>query len=150
MILRYFKDEKLHTMLIQEPWIVRDRIRGLTASNLRLFAPQTNNKTRTCILARKGIQCVLMSDLCTPDLTVVRIGEDADSYVLASVYMPYDSRDLPPPPEVISLVQFCEARILELVLGCDANAHSTVWGGTDDNGRGTPYFSLSNPITCKL
>ena len=112
-MLRYFKDEKLDIMLIQEPWIVRDTIRGLTASNLRLFAPQTNSKKRTCILARKGIQCVLMSDLCTPDLTVVRIGEDADSYVLASVYMPYDSRHLPPPPGVISLVQFCEARSLE-------------------------------------
>ena len=33
-------------------------------------------------------------------------------------------------------MEYCKARRKELIVGCDANAHSEVWGRTDNNNRG--------------
>lgn len=54
--------------------------------------------------------------------------------VCASVYMAHDT-DIPS-AKLKSLVRYCETANLPMVLGCDANAHHTLWGSTDINGRG--------------
>ncbi|XP_048511339.1 uncharacterized protein LOC125500980 [Athalia rosae] len=56
--------------------------------------------------------------------------------MVASAYLPYDSKD-PPPTEVLkALVRYCTSKGLELLVGCDANSHHTVWGSSNTNRRG--------------
>jgi ribonuclease HI len=50
--------------------------------------------------------------------------------------LPYDSKLPPPSPELIRLVRHADANNTELLIGCDANAHHTVWGSSDINKRG--------------
>ncbi|KAL7726069.1 hypothetical protein ACLKA6_008527 [Drosophila palustris] len=54
--------------------------------------------------------------------------------VLASAYFPGDSSDAPP-REVSALVEYCQDKRIRWIIGCDANAHHTVWGSTDVNKR---------------
>ena len=55
------------------------------------------------------------------------------SGILASVYLPYDSKDNP----TNGLKQLAkESATTEMLIGCDANAHHKLWGSTDINSRG--------------
>jgi hypothetical protein len=56
--------------------------------------------------------------------------------IVGSVYMPYDSEDLPPQEEVKKLVAYTSNEWLERLLGCDTNSHHEVWGSTSINPRG--------------
>jgi hypothetical protein len=56
--------------------------------------------------------------------------------VVYSPYQPYDSEDPPPSKELEELVRNCEEERLQLILGCDSNAHHAAWGNTDCNWRG--------------
>ena len=42
----------------------------------------------------------------------------------------------PPPEKVMELVECCKAEKIILIVSCDANAHHTIWGSSDTNGRG--------------
>jgi hypothetical protein len=54
--------------------------------------------------------------------------------VFASAYMPSDKRA--PSRALRSLVLHCENNAIPLVVGCDSNAHHTLWGSTNVNERG--------------
>lgn len=48
----------------------------------------------------------------------------------------YNAEDLSPTNELKDLVEHSVVKQLELVIGCDANAHYTVWGSPDVNKSG--------------
>jgi hypothetical protein len=56
--------------------------------------------------------------------------------VVCSAYMLYDFEDPPPSKELEELVLYCEYENLYLVVGCDSNAHHSVWCSTKCNSRG--------------
>lgn len=71
---------------------------------------------------------------------------------VASAYFPGDSPEVPP-PEIVSFVSYCRQNKTSFIIGCDANAHHTVWGSTDINGRGEcllDYLSSSNIDICNI
>jgi hypothetical protein len=39
-------------------------------------------------------------------------------------------------------VGYCEKENLFLVLGCDSNAHHSVWGSTNCKSRGRPWWNF--------
>ena len=135
MMSRCFGKDGMDIALIQEPWIFKGKVRGLPERVATLHYISAD-KNRSCILVRHGIEAVLLPHLCTADLVAIRVGVGAGSFVLASAYMPYDSPEPPPGRGVGALVRECEVKDVGLVIGCDANAHNTVWGSTDDNHRG--------------
>jgi hypothetical protein len=59
--------------------------------------------------------------------------------VVWSAYLPYDSEDPPPSKESEDLVCYCEKENLYLVVGCNSNAHHSVWGSTSCNVEGRPW-----------
>ena len=58
-----------------------------------------------------------------------------DDFILMSSYLPYEEKT-PLSEKMKGLIEFCSRGNKKLVLGCDANAHHTVWGSTDCNKRG--------------
>ncbi len=55
--------------------------------------------------------------------------------VICSAYLPLDSGTPLPPKEFMELVEYCTKRKLEILTGCNANAHRIVRGGSDVNSR---------------
>lgn len=53
--------------------------------------------------------------------------------VVASGYFAGDREA--PPEELRRLTDYCSGKHLLLFIGCDANAHSIVWGSSDTNDR---------------
>ena len=129
--------------LIQEPWVVKGVVRGLGAG-CRLVVGSSVDRPRACI-ALKGMSGVPLPRFCFRDMAAMTCVVDMEgtrtNLVVASAYFPHDVAEVPP-PEVQELVEHCRARRLPLILGCDANAHHTVWGSTDINARGEDLFSF--------
>lgn len=61
--------------------------------------------------------------------------------VCASAYFPGDVHEAPP-KTVQELIQHCQKAKIPYLIGCDANAHHTVWGSTDINDRGESLLNF--------
>ncbi|XP_053968335.1 uncharacterized protein LOC128869756 [Anastrepha ludens] len=55
--------------------------------------------------------------------------------IIASAYLPGDE-ETAPTRELVALVNYCKENHLRWIIGCDANAHHTIWGSTNINARG--------------
>ena len=55
---------------------------------------------------------------------------------VASVYLPYDVANMPPTTEFVKVTNYSLSVGMNLVVGCDSNAHHSLWGSSDINKRG--------------
>ena len=55
-----------------------------------------------------------------------------------------------PSRELEELVRYCENEDLYLIVGCDFNAHHTVWGSTNCNGRGESLLQFLNSSNLEI
>lgn len=126
--------------LIQEPWQWGGVVRGLNIPGFDILASTSKNKVRTCIMIKKTLNYLYLSNLSSADLSVVRLevgnGEGEGAMLLASAYLPYDAPTPPPTEELKTVVRYGESNRLELLIGADANAHHICWGSSDINKRG--------------
>nr|XP_024219513.1 uncharacterized protein LOC112211654 [Halyomorpha halys] len=77
-------------------------------------------------------------------VTEVPVNTGRRSLVFASAYFPGDQEEVPP-RKIEVLINYCKRHNYEYIIGCDANAHNTVWGSTDTNKRGNkPTFMTRN------
>jgi hypothetical protein len=63
---------------------------------------------------------------------------------VCSAYLPYNCEDPPLSKELEELVQYCENENIYLVVGCNSNAHHSVWGSTNCNSRGEAMVEFLN------
>jgi len=135
-LLRFMDKEGVDVALIQEPWIVGERICGLGSRGYHLLVPLTVGKSRTCIVVRVGLNVLSSSRYTNGDLTVAlcerRIGPNL---YLASPYLPYEGKD-PPLENVSALIKHAQNDGIDVILGCNTNAHHTLWGSNDIYQRG--------------
>ncbi|KAH8234566.1 hypothetical protein KR032_006031, partial [Drosophila birchii] len=61
---------------------------------------------------------------------------------ICSAYMGHDQEALPPHPLLKKLVEDSRKHKVDLIIGCDANAHHHQWGSTDTNERGESIFDF--------
>jgi hypothetical protein len=91
---------KADVALIQEPWIYRGQIRGLTNFGGTVYSVAPENNARYCIYIRNHINALPLLEFCSRDATTVRIiytfGGVCKELIVVSAYLPYDS-DEPPP-----------------------------------------------------
>jgi len=138
--------------LVQEPWVYKNRVRGLNIRGGHLYYDSTCEIPRTCIVVTGAVQAKMLVQLMSRDVTAVKItisvgGVNRD-VVMGSVYLPYNTQEPPPSKELVNLVQFCATQKLQLIVGCDANSHHTCWGSSDTNSRGNA--SLDYLVTTEL
>ena len=88
------------------------------------------------------------------DLVAVLVRYDEDGaerrLVVCSAYQPYDSEHPPPSRELEELVRYCENENIQLLVGCDSNAHHTARGSTNCNGRGEALMEFLNSTTLEI
>jgi hypothetical protein len=70
--------------------------------------------------------------------------------VVCSAYLPYDSEDPPPSKELDDLVHYFEKENLYLVVGCDSNAHHSVWSSTNCSSRGEALVEFLNTTNLEI
>jgi hypothetical protein len=74
------------------------------------------------------------------DVMMVRVtyirGGSKRELIVALVYFPYDSDKPPPSKGLREVIIDCSRNKLQLILGCDSNAHHIMWGSMDINPRG--------------
>ncbi|KAL7726559.1 hypothetical protein ACLKA6_010424 [Drosophila palustris] len=134
-----FAKEDLDIAFLQEPWILSGKIKGLNTREGNLIYAYEQQRPRAALLLNKKMTFVPLSQFITEDLVAVwakvPTASGEQEAVLASAYFPGDSSDAPP-REVSALVEYCQDKRIRWIIGCDANAHHTVWGSTDVNKRG--------------
>jgi splicing factor 45 len=95
--------------------------------------------SRSCIYIRNHINALPLLKFCSRDATTVRLtytyGGGNRELVVISAYLPYDSDEQSPTKEVRDITDYCYSRKKQLIIGCDANAHHTLWGSTSVNPR---------------
>jgi hypothetical protein len=131
---------KMDVALIQEPWVHGDRIRGLCNRWGILFSAGPGIASRACISVSNTIQAFPLLELCSRHVMTVRLsfngGGNIRDLIVTSVYLPYDSDEPPPSRELWDVINYCCRNNLQLIAGCDANAHHIAWGSTSINPRG--------------
>ncbi|KAL7725566.1 hypothetical protein ACLKA6_003186 [Drosophila palustris] len=141
----------LDVAFLQEPWILSGKIKGLNTKNGRLIYASEQQRPKAALLLNKKVTFLPLSQFITEDLVAVwakmptACGEK--EAVIASAYFPGDTSDAPP-REVGALVEYCQRENLRWIIGCDTNAHRTVWESTNINNRGEflirHYISILN------
>jgi splicing factor 45 len=96
-----------------------------------LFSAEPGIAPRFCIFVRNTVRSFPLSELCSRDLTTVRV-----TYYRGGSIPPYDSDEPPPSKGLREVVDCCSGNKLQLIVGCDANAHHIIWGSTDVNPQG--------------
>jgi hypothetical protein len=127
-----------------------NEIEGLNIPGYTLYSARGKDRPTACILGR-DMDIWELSDFSSMDLVAVLVKYQEDvadrRLVVCSAYLPYDSEDPPPTRELEDLVRYCEKDTIQLVVGCDCNAHHTAWGSTDCNGRGEALIEFLNSTT---
>jgi hypothetical protein len=73
---------KADVALIQEPWLYKGQIRGLTNTGGTVYSVAPGNNARYCIYIRNHINALPLLELCSRDATTVRI-----TYTYRGVHM---------------------------------------------------------------
>ena len=108
---------------------------------------------RACIYVTGDLDVVALPHLSSKDVSVLEMdlmmGQRKRSIVIASIYLPGDPNAEPPPTQgMVRLMRYCEQRRRPVIIGCDSNAHHTVWGCPDVNiwGRTMLEFIMSTDL----
>lgn len=145
VLAQRFNSDHLDVALIQEPYIYNDQVRCLTGE--LLYDSYNVGKPRACILLRNGINSLPIPEHTTKDQVAIRAfvptATGMTEIVLCSAYLPGDSNDLEFLP-LQGLVNYCGRNNLQLIIGCDSNAHHTLWGSTNINSRGECLLEFLN------
>jgi splicing factor 45 len=140
ILCRKLATGEIDIALIQEPWVYGNQIRGLHNIRGTLFSAGPGIAPRTSIFVRNTVHAFPLSELCSRAATMVRVtyrrGGSKRELIVTSAYLPYDSNEPPPSKRLRKVVDYCSRNKLQLIIGCDANAHHIIWGSTDINPRG--------------
>jgi len=139
--------------LIQEPWYRDDCVSGLNIPGYTLYSARGKDRSRACILGR-DMNIWEFPGFSYRDLVAVLVKYEEDGaerrLVVCSAYMPYDSEEPPPSRKLEELVRYCEKENIQLLVGCDSNAHHMAWGSTNCNGRGEALMEFLNSTTLEI
>ncbi len=129
----------LYICLIQEPCFFKGQLMDINSVDTQLVYHRGGIRPRAAVFINR-MQCRIVPGFVTRDLVAlqIKIEENGDqkNVVTCSAYFRSDSRTPLPPKKFKELVEYCAERKLELLTGCDTNAHHTVWDSSDVNSRG--------------
>jgi hypothetical protein len=118
----------------------------------RVYSVLPENNATSCIYVRSHSNALPLLEFCSRDATTVRItyayGKVCEELIVASAYLPCDSDEPPPTKEMRDIIEHCQSRKKQIVVGCDANAHHILWGstGTNPTGESLMEFLVSSNL----
>lgn len=88
-LLIYLNANNFDVALIQEPWVNKGKIKGLSSKDFDLFYLASNSmdyRPRSCILVRKSINAFLFPNFSDEDTTTISIEGASNILLLTSAY----------------------------------------------------------------
>ena len=158
-LMAFMIEKKLKLALIQEPWVRNGKVKGLSHKDyLLLYKIIDGGKPRSCVFVHKSLTCFLLSNFSDADTTVVKLEGIQNSITVISAYFDRD-RDIPNIKIVDLLNNYknnyksnnCSDDRQNVLVCCDANARSELWGSTEDNERGellVDFITEFNLVVC--
>jgi hypothetical protein len=117
--------------------VIQGPNKSLTNTGGTVYFAAPENNARSCIYIGNLINALPWLELCSRDATTVRItytyGGICEELIVASAYLSHDLDEPPPTKEVRDIIQHCQNRKKQLIVGCDANAHHILCGSTGTN-----------------
>ena len=154
VLLHRFAKEDLDLALVQEPWVNNHRVLGLAQSKCKLLYDDGHPSPRAAILVNKRIKFTPITEFINRDIVAIRMevptARGKSIVNIVSAYFPGDEEEAPP-SLISNFVTRCREQNQHFIIGCDANAHHTVWGSNDINSRGESlleYISAENIDIC--
>lgn len=134
-------DGRADLALIQEPWIANSDILGLNAAG-KIISNKSGNRPRACIVYNKNINLLPVTEVCSDDLVAAILVLDGSKArtLVCSAYLPGEKEN--PAEDLERVVEYARRHRLQLLVGCDANAHHTSWGSSDINSRGNVLYDF--------
>lgn len=134
-----FESDSIDVAVRQEPWTMGGKIAGLKPQHSNVRYCRSATRPRTCIIYSNMVSCVLIPELCSANIVTIILSAETEEgikrVVICSAYFPGDTRGCPP-QKMSDIIAYCAESKLQLIVGCDANAHHTAWGSTNINPRG--------------
>ena len=132
--------------MLQEPYIKNNKVSGILPSFKLLRG--TNKKFRACIIADSKVNIWMLNQYSDADQVAAQVKIKNKCIVIASVYLPYDPKVMPPSDSMKQLVKYCKDSKFELIISTDANSQHITWGSTKCNNRGESLlnFIVSNDL----
>ncbi|XP_017462302.1 PREDICTED: uncharacterized protein LOC108355664 [Rhagoletis zephyria] len=108
VITRKFTSEDLGIVLVQEPWVYKGQVKGLTEKSIKVIWDLSCDNPRTCVMLKKETNYFCISEFLTRDLVAIQLtvnlNGQAREVVFASAYFAGDAAI--PPEEVRGLVEY--------------------------------------------
>ena len=121
--------------MLQEPHTYKNTITGLGNSNV-MHGADPGSRPRAALVASNHANIWFEKEFSDRDTAVAIIKDGNTEVYLASVYL-----DIQNPlndmiqKKVLNLIQYCKQHNKKLIIGCDTNCHSVLFG-TETNNRG--------------
>jgi hypothetical protein len=77
-------------------------------------------------------------------------GGGSKELIVASAYLPHDSDEPSPTKEVRDIIDYYHSRKKQLIMGCDANAHHTLWESIEINPRGESLMEFLTSLNMNI
>ena len=138
--------KEFNIALIQEPPRNKNKISSKLKDGVT-FYKETNKPPRTCIhidqITAKHTNAILLSQFSDSDHTTVHLkiidgNKKQSDIIISSTYMPGLSEkgnnivsDI-----LLNLIIHCATKKIELIVGCDSNAHHSLWNSMKTDKRG--------------
>ena len=143
---KVFKRDSLKLAFIQEPSFGKGKIKGLAGGKL-LYGTADIDRPRAALMLSGDLKYLPLTTFISKDMAAALIRVDtlkgsAMQFVAASVYLDYNAHEIP--DSLKNLISYCQAQNYQLVIGCDANSHHTMWGSSDINLNGENLLEFIN------
>ena len=134
--------------LLQEPYLFNKGIK-LFPRGIQVSQGVTDRGPRACILSSLDMGLSLVPQYSGRDITTCRWEDKLNHREVYFVSVYSDIELLSINPELMRLVDYANNKSIEVVIGIDSNAHSTMWGCETNNQRGDMFedFIVSNMLT---
>lgn len=145
ILSKIFIKGNLDVALLQEPWTYNSRIQGMPTKSCKLIYDNSQIAPRAAILVNTNANVIPITEFINRDIAAVSLEVPTTKgktvLYVASAYFPSDVEDVPP-PEVAAFVTYCRNQNRAFIIGCDANAHHTIWSSSGINKRGESLFDF--------
>ena len=139
ILSKTFIKSKLDIALLQEPWAYNNKVLGMPTQKCKLVYDSSQLSPRTAILVNTNMRFVPITEFIDNDIVAIMLEVPTTKgktiLYAASAYFPGDVDDIPP-PKVAAFISYCRRQNKAFIIGCDANAHHTIWNSTDTNKKG--------------
>ena len=133
------KQGKPCLVLIQEPHVYKNNIRNLYVKDHSLITG--GNKPRAAILCPRTLPVTLVDELSGNDFTCGIINTQLNSKNMPNILLISGYLDINFDPQVTAdqlqhIFDYAKKQSLQILMGVDSNAWSTLWGSKETNKRG--------------